>query len=142
MSPSDTPQLSTTAHGASCYQRADSGRCVRSSYRTSRGAGASSGKGGIWVLGHKTLARFVVDQRVDQVLRPEPSAQIHTVVTDEARNQGIGSALLEAAQDWAAAQGIGYLSAGIDHRNADAVRFYGRHGYADSGRLLGRRVTA
>ncbi|MEU4555415.1 ribosomal protein S18 acetylase RimI-like enzyme [Micromonospora violae] len=77
-----------------------------------------------------------------QILRPEPSAQIHTVVTDEARNQGIGSMLLEAAEDWAAAQGIGYLSAGIHHRNAGAVRFYGRHGYADSGRLLGRRVTA
>jgi hypothetical protein len=27
-----------------------------------------------------------------QILRPEPSAQIHTVVADDVRNQGIGSA--------------------------------------------------
>jgi GNAT superfamily N-acetyltransferase len=77
-----------------------------------------------------------------QILRPEPSAQIHTVVAAEERNRGIGSALLEAAAEWAAVHGIGYLSAGIHHRNAGAVRFYSRHGYTDSGRSLGRRITA
>lgn len=76
-----------------------------------------------------------------QILRSEPSAQVHTVVMSKARNQGIGSALLTAAEQWAAAHGIDYLSAGIHHRNAGAVRFYSRHGYADSGRFLGRRVT-
>jgi GNAT superfamily N-acetyltransferase len=77
-----------------------------------------------------------------QILRPEPSAQIHTVVDDEARSSGIGSALLGAAERWAAAQGITYLSAGIHHRNERAVRFYGRHGYTDSGLSMGRRVSA
>jgi GNAT superfamily N-acetyltransferase len=76
-----------------------------------------------------------------QILRPEPSAQIHTVVSVEARNSGVGSALLDAAERWAAAQGITYLSAGIHYRNAGAVRFYGRHGYVDSGRSMGRRMT-
>lgn len=47
---------------------------------------------------------------------------------EAARNQGIGSTLLEAAAEWAACHGIGYLSAGIYHRNADAMRFYSRHG--------------
>nr|WP_239138250.1 GNAT family N-acetyltransferase [Actinoplanes regularis] len=77
-----------------------------------------------------------------QILRPESSARIHTVVADEARGRGVGSALLTAAEQYAAGAGIVHLSAGIHHRNSGAVRFYGRHGYADSGRSLGKRVTA
>jgi GNAT superfamily N-acetyltransferase len=76
-----------------------------------------------------------------QILRPEPSAQVHTVVLPEARGLGVGSALLGAAARWAFDRGITYLSAGIHHRNAAAVRFYGRHGYADSGRSLGKRLA-
>lgn len=75
-----------------------------------------------------------------QILRPEPSAQVHTVVLPAARGLGVGSALLAAAQRWATDRGITYLSAGIHHRNVDAVRFYRRHGYTDAGRSLGRRV--
>ncbi|MGW5556608.1 N-acetyltransferase family protein [Micromonospora sp. NPDC003944] len=76
-----------------------------------------------------------------QILRPEPSAQVHTVVLDEARGRGVGSALLDAADRWAAAQGLSYLSAGIHHHNASAVRFYRRHGYAPSGTSWGRRPS-
>lgn len=75
-----------------------------------------------------------------QILRPEPSAQIHTVVLPEARGLGVGSALLAAAQRWATDRGIPYLSAGIHHRNVDAVRFYRRHGFTDAGLSLGRRL--
>lgn len=75
-----------------------------------------------------------------QILRPEISAQVHTVVAEQARGGGVGAALLEAAGGWAAAHGIACLSAGIHHRNAGAVRFYGRHGFADSGISLVRRV--
>ncbi|MGC4760471.1 GNAT family N-acetyltransferase [Micromonospora trifolii] len=74
-----------------------------------------------------------------QILRPEPSAQIHTVVLGEARGSGVGSALLDAADRWAAEHGLTYLSAGIHHHNASAVRFYRRHGYAPSGTSWGRR---
>jgi GNAT superfamily N-acetyltransferase len=75
-----------------------------------------------------------------QILRPEPSAQVHTVVLPDARGLGVGSALLEAAERWASDRGITYLSAGIHHRNVGAVRFYGRHGYTDAGSSLGRRL--
>ncbi|SBT51623.1 GNAT family N-acetyltransferase [Micromonospora auratinigra] len=74
-----------------------------------------------------------------QILRPEPSAQVHTVVLPEACGAGVGSALLAAARHWAAEQGITYLSAGIHHRNAGAVRFYRRHGFTDAGLSLGAR---
>ncbi|QLQ38480.1 GNAT family N-acetyltransferase [Micromonospora robiginosa] len=75
-----------------------------------------------------------------QILRPEPSAQVHTVVLLDARGLGVGSALLTAAEQWAGDRGITYLSAGIHHRNVDAVRFYSRHGYTDAGRSLGKSV--
>ncbi|MGW4946085.1 N-acetyltransferase family protein [Actinoplanes sp. NPDC004185] len=75
-----------------------------------------------------------------QILRPEPSAQIHTVVAEDARGRGVGSALLSAAEQWASTAGITYLSAGIHHRNAGAVRFYGRYGYTSSGLSMGRQV--
>ena len=77
-----------------------------------------------------------------QILRPEPSAQVHTVVLSGARGEGIGSALLKAAERWAADRGITYLSAGIHHRNAGAVRFYSRHGYTGAGVSLGRSLPA
>jgi GNAT superfamily N-acetyltransferase len=68
-----------------------------------------------------------------QILVPRPSAEIHTVVLPEARGRGIGARLVAAARDWAAAEGIRYLVARINHRNAAAVRFYHRHGFAGSG---------
>ncbi len=77
-----------------------------------------------------------------QILRPGSVAQVHTVVADDARGRGVGTALLSAAEHWAAAAGVTYLSAGIHHRNAGAVRFYGRYGFADSGRSMGLRVPA
>ncbi|WP_305788947.1 GNAT family N-acetyltransferase [Symbioplanes lichenis] len=71
-----------------------------------------------------------------QILRPLPSAQIHTVVHSAARGHGTGARLVAAAHRWAAAQGIAYLTAGIHHANAGAVRFYARHGYTPSGAAL------
>ncbi|MEU7799405.1 GNAT family N-acetyltransferase [Micromonospora arborensis] len=75
-----------------------------------------------------------------QILRPEPSAQVHTVVLPDARGLGVGSALLQAAERWATGRGLLYLSAGIHHRNVDAVRFYRRHGYTAAGLSLGKSV--
>ncbi|WP_433538138.1 N-acetyltransferase family protein [Micromonospora sp. CA-249363] len=76
-----------------------------------------------------------------QILRPEPSAQIHTVVLPDVRGLGVGSALLAAAERWAGDRGITYLSAGIYHRNVGAVRFYSRHGYTDAGLSLGKSLA-
>ncbi|MEU8180446.1 GNAT family N-acetyltransferase [Micromonospora sp. NPDC049047] len=77
-----------------------------------------------------------------QILRPEPSAQIHTVVSDSTRGRGVGAALLDAADRWATENGITSLSAGIHHRNDGAVHFYRRHGYAPSGTSLNRQPGA
>ncbi|SCF30077.1 L-amino acid N-acyltransferase YncA [Micromonospora mirobrigensis] len=77
-----------------------------------------------------------------QILRPEPSAAVHTVVLPDRRDHGVGAALLAAAESWATGQGIRWLSAGIHHRNDRAVAFYRRHGYGDSGLSLGRPLPA
>lgn len=76
-----------------------------------------------------------------QILRPEPSAQVHTTVLAGHRGLGVGAALLRAAERWAAERGVTYLSAGIHHRNDAAVRFYRRHGYLTAGVSLGRCVS-
>ena len=75
-----------------------------------------------------------------QILQPESAAQVHTVVLPDARGLGVGAALLAAAERWAAERHVSWLSAGIHHRNSGAVDFYRRHGYADSGLSLGRRL--
>jgi GNAT superfamily N-acetyltransferase len=75
-----------------------------------------------------------------QILRPEPSAQVHTVVLPSARGLGVGSMLVRAAEQWATGRGIRHLSAGVHHRNVDAMRFYARHGYGDAGVSLGKSV--
>jgi hypothetical protein len=46
------------------------------------------------------------------------------------------------AQRWATDQGIRYLSAGIHHRNAGAVRFYARAGFTDAGLRLVKRLES
>jgi GNAT superfamily N-acetyltransferase len=86
------------------------------------------------VIGMVELLRSS-DPPAHQILRPEPTAQIHTVVLPGTRSQGVGAALLAAAEKWAAGEGITYLSAGIHYRNAGAVRFYGEERLYGRGRL-------
>ncbi|MEV4478241.1 GNAT family N-acetyltransferase [Micromonospora coxensis] len=80
------------------------------------------------------------DPPAHQILRPEPSAAVHTVVLPGHRGEGVGAALLAAAAQWASAHEITWLSAGIHHRNDGAVSFYRRHGFEPSGLSLGRRL--
>ncbi|MFY1705722.1 GNAT family N-acetyltransferase [Micromonospora sp. WMMA1923] len=80
------------------------------------------------------------DPPAHRLLRPEPSAQIHTVVSPEVRARGVGSVLVAAAERWAAAAGMVRLSAGIHHANDRAVGFYQRHGFVDAEISLVRRL--
>lgn len=51
------------------------------------------------------------------------------------RGTGTGTALREAAEEWARSMGIVRLVAPIHHRNAPALSFYGAAGFRDNGRL-------
>lgn len=62
------------------------------------------------------------------------------VVAPSVRGAGVGSALLTAAIDFARAQRCPRITLLTDRVNADAQRFYARHGFAASDMLPMRRV--
>lgn len=62
------------------------------------------------------------------------------VVASSVRGAGVGSALLTAAIDFARAQRCPRITLLTDRVNADAQRFYARHGFVASDMLPMRRV--
>ena len=54
-------------------------------------------------------------------------------VPPRARNQGIGTALVAAAEERAIARGMSRVGLGVDTANPDAARLYRRLGYDDTG---------
>jgi GNAT superfamily N-acetyltransferase len=65
-----------------------------------------------------------------------PCALIEELVVDEeARGQGLGRALIQAAIDWAQAEGCSEIEVSTEEDNADAQAFYRRLGF-DSVALL------
>ncbi|MFF3447845.1 GNAT family N-acetyltransferase [Streptomyces sp. NPDC002667] len=77
-----------------------------------------------------------------QILTPRRAAEIHTVVLDGHRGDGIGAALLTAAEKAAAEHGVLIVHAGIFARNEGAVRFYSSSGYEPRGTLLSKEQNA
>jgi GNAT superfamily N-acetyltransferase len=73
-----------------------------------------------------------------QILTPRRAAEIHTVVLDGHRGQGVGSALVSAAERIAAERGVSILYAGIFTPNTSAVRFYSSAGFGPRGTLLSK----
>jgi GNAT superfamily N-acetyltransferase len=76
-----------------------------------------------------------------QILTPRRAAQVHTVVLPGHRGEGVGAALLEAAERTAADQGIAELYAGIFAPNTGAIRFYSAAGFGSSGVSLRKDVA-
>ena len=77
-----------------------------------------------------------------QILVPRRSADVHTVVLERFRGQGVGTALLAAAERHAARRGVSRLFAPILAANADAVSFYSRAAFGDYGIIMTKEVTA
>lgn len=73
-----------------------------------------------------------------QILIPRRSADIHTVVVDGHRGEGIGRALLMAAEQAATERGVSIIYAGIFAPNKGAVRFYSSAGFEPRGTLLSK----
>lgn len=55
-------------------------------------------------------------------------------VRADARGQGVGSALLEAALEWASEQGFTRIELYVYARNAPAIALYEKHGFVHEGR--------
>ncbi len=63
-------------------------------------------------------------------------AMEHSIVlAPEARGQGVGRALMTAAEDHARAAGIGSMWAGVSGENLDGERFHAKIGYETAARL-------
>ena len=69
-----------------------------------------------------------------------PTAEVGIGVLDDARDAGVGTILMAAAEQWAAERGIAWSSSTCRRRNTDAQRFYERLGYRVSGLLLRKAI--
>ena len=64
------------------------------------------------------------------LFRRRPYVMIHSLVVEETqRRLGVGSSLLQAAQDWARRRGVRYLQANVWSANTIALDFYTRHAF-------------
>ncbi|MFE9093304.1 GNAT family N-acetyltransferase [Streptomyces sp. NPDC007264] len=85
---------------------------------------------------------LLADPPDHQILAPRRAAEIHTVVLDGHRGDGIGAALLTAAEKAAAERGVLVVHAGIFTPNKGAVRFYSSAGFGPRGTLLSKEQGA
>jgi GNAT superfamily N-acetyltransferase len=77
-----------------------------------------------------------------QILTPRRAAEVHTVVLDGHRGEGVGAALLAAGEKAAAERGVVIIYAGIFAPNKGAVRFYSSAGFGPRGTLLSKERGA
>ena len=74
------------------------------------------------------------------IVRPISTADIGIRVLAAWRNQGIGRLLMEAAEASATARGAEQIVLDMSSANVDALRFYRRLGYVDTGIFLRRKL--
>jgi ribosomal protein S18 acetylase RimI-like enzyme len=77
-----------------------------------------------------------------QILTPRRLAHVHTVVLERYRGNGIGKALVAAAERHAAERGVSLLLAPILASNTEAVGFYSRAGFGQRGVILSKDLPA
>ena len=74
------------------------------------------------------------------MMAPIPTAEIGIAVLADARDVGVGTALMAAAEAWAAKRGVRAILLDMSARNASAQRFYERLGYEISGLYLRKAI--
>jgi diamine N-acetyltransferase len=75
------------------------------------------------------------------ITRPVPTADLGISVLDGWRRQGIGRALMAAAEASARARGAKQIVLDMSAANVDALQFYRSLGYAEHGLLLRRNLA-
>ena len=82
----------------------------------------------------------VAEDEVVGVLNLYPSsfgyAEIGMYVARDWRGRGVGSALMEAAIDWARAEGLHKLSLSVFPHNAAGIALYRKFGFVEEGRRI------
>jgi ribosomal protein S18 acetylase RimI-like enzyme len=75
------------------------------------------------------------------MLSPAVKATVELAVVEEYRSQGVGTALLTAAAEWATAAGLTSLVLDASVANRAALALYERWGYRPFGTLTEKPVT-
>ena len=80
------------------------------------------------IIGLITLKK--TDNPSYPIFRRHPHVMITTLVVDKShRRQGVGSILLQAAQDWTRSRGVRFLQAYVWTANTTATDFYSKHAF-------------
>lgn len=86
-------------------------------------------------------ARPLPEPSAHSMIRPAAKATIDLAVLDRYRRQGVGTALLTAATEWADGAGLTALVLDASVANLAAIALYERHGYRAFGTLMERPLT-
>jgi RimJ/RimL family protein N-acetyltransferase len=74
--------------------------------------------------------------------RPIRSAEFGVSVVEGVRGRGIGRALIEHVEAWAAAHGVERVVLNVAEANVDAIRLYHAIGYVDYDRAMRKDLVA
>jgi GNAT superfamily N-acetyltransferase len=81
-----------------------------------------------------------INQEAEAILN-EAKAELTALVVDEKyRGQGIGSALLKRAEEWAKGNGLALIRLRSSNHREGAHRFYLREGYEQTGQTFKKRI--
>jgi len=87
------------------------------------------------------LGYIVIITNTHDELTGEPQGFVADIaVAPGVRRRGVGAALLRAAEDYAAGQGLPYLALSVSSFNAPALRLYQRLGYQEEWKKLVKRL--
>jgi ribosomal protein S18 acetylase RimI-like enzyme len=88
------------------------------------------------------LGYIVLILNTHDELTGEPQGFVADIaVAPGVRRRGVGAALLRAAEDYAAGQGLPYLALSVSSFNAPALRLYQRLGYQEEWKKLVKRLS-
>ncbi|MDQ3766466.1 MAG: GNAT family N-acetyltransferase [Actinomycetota bacterium] len=83
------------------------------------------------------FARLSLEEKVWGI-----SCEVHTLVVEEAsRSSGVGGRLMDAAENWAVAEGAKGIRVNVLLQNAGARAFYEREGYLPIALRYGKSLT-
>jgi GNAT superfamily N-acetyltransferase len=92
------------------------------------------------VVGSVTIRLFPAPS-AGSMIAPAATAEIGIAVLDDARDRGVGTTLMAAAEEWARGRGARTVVLDTSARNTDAIRLYERLGYVISGHFLRKSVA-
>jgi aminoglycoside 6'-N-acetyltransferase I len=99
----------------------------------------------VWVTGHGSLAGFVetrVRSHADECDESRPVGYVEGwFVAEGRRRQGIGAALVRAAEDWARQQGCKEMASDTEIANEVSQRAHEALGFAPCSRVVTYRKT-